>query len=101
MGTLMALPTWLEGKKLFIALIAGGLAILVNHFIVPIPGLNLDTNNWLTDIWALVLLAFGGAKVNRVEDAQKQLLDVQKQHLDAVTTHQQLKESVPLPAKPK
>lgn len=79
---MMQMPVWLEGKKLFIACVAGGAAILVNHFIVAIPGLNLDPNNWLTDLWGLVILAFGGAKVNRVEQTQKDLLEVQKQHLE-------------------
>lgn len=48
----------IDGYKTYIVLAFGVLAVLVNHFIGPIPNVNLNSANWLTDIWTLLL---GGA----------------------------------------
>jgi len=47
-----------DGYKTYILLAVGILMVLVNHFVGPIPNVNLNSANWLTDIWTLAL---GGA----------------------------------------
>lgn len=57
----------LRGKKTYIALVLGALVVLANKFLgVEIPGVALDPNDWMTNIWALVLGATGRAAVSKV-----------------------------------
>ena len=49
--------TALEGKRTYISLGVGALVIIVNHFFGPIPNINLDPNQWLAQLAALVPLA--------------------------------------------
>ncbi len=63
---------WLSGKKLIFAAVVGIVAILANHFLGHIPGMDINDNNWLADIWSLLLIIFGGAKVQKVVDGQEE-----------------------------
>lgn len=49
-------PMWkmLEGKKTYIATAVAALAIIVNHFFGPLPGIELDPDQWLTQLGTLV-----------------------------------------------
>lgn len=48
----------IDGYKTYILLALGVVMVLVNHFVAPIPNVNLNSANWLTDLWELLL---GGA----------------------------------------
>ena len=48
----------IDGYKTYLVLAVGALVVLANHFIGPIPNVTLNSANWLTDLWTLVL---GGA----------------------------------------
>ena len=49
--------SFLDGKKTYLSLAIGTLAILVNHFVAPIPALHLNPDDWLTQLGALIPLA--------------------------------------------
>lgn len=48
----------IDGYKTYIVLGVGALCVLTNHFVGPIPNVNLNSANWLQDLWTLT---FGGA----------------------------------------
>lgn len=52
-------PMWeaLNGKKTYIATIVAALAVIVNHFFGPLPGIELDPDQWLTQLGVLVFPA--------------------------------------------
>ena len=57
----------LSGKKTYLAAGFGIIIILVVHFLkVPIPGVTIDDNNWMTDLWSLVLVMCGRSAVASV-----------------------------------
>lgn len=59
-----ALLASIDGYKTYIVLAFGVLAVLINHFIAPIPNVNLNSANWLTDLWTLTLGAAGRSALN-------------------------------------
>lgn len=44
----------LEGKKTYIAVAVVAIAIIANHFFGPLPGIELDPDQWLVQLGALV-----------------------------------------------
>ena len=58
--------TALDGNKTYIAAGVGILVILTNHFIGPVPGVQLDSSQWLTDIWSLVLVMAGRSGMKKI-----------------------------------
>lgn len=47
----------LQGKKTYIATAVAALAVIANHFFGPLPGINLDPDQWLVQLGALVFPA--------------------------------------------
>lgn len=49
-------PMWeaLKGKKTYVAVTVAAIAIVANHFFGPLPGIELDPDQWLTQLGALV-----------------------------------------------
>ena len=66
---LTQLQALVSGKKTYIALVVGIVAVALNHFGFwpnnQLP-LNLSPNNWLSDEYNLILVAFGRAAVAKV-----------------------------------
>ncbi len=56
-----------DGYKMYIGLGIGAAAILFNHFVTPIAGVDLDSNNWLEDLYGLAVLASGRSALKKVE----------------------------------
>ena len=62
-----ALLASMSGYKTYIASGLGIIVILAVHFLgVTIPGVTLDSNNWMTDIWSLVLVITGRSAIATV-----------------------------------
>ncbi len=57
----------LQGYKMYLLLGAGAVVVLVNHFVGTIPGIEMDSSNWLEDLYGLALIATGAAKAGRIE----------------------------------
>ena len=64
MGTITSL---LNGYKMYAACLVGILAILVNHFIAPIPGIDVDQGNWLDQVWTLIMIMTGRSALTKLE----------------------------------
>lgn len=48
--------TYLSGKKTYLTLALGAGVVLANHFgYLPSGSVGLDPNNWLTDLYALLV----------------------------------------------
>lgn len=71
-GTILATPTQeptsmfsaLKGKKTYLAMALGALAIIANHFGLPIPGTTMDPANWLSDLFTMAAGATMRAGIN-------------------------------------
>ena len=61
-----AMLTMMAGKKTYGLLALGAVSILINHFFGPVPGLNLDPDNWLNDLWGLGVGATMRAGISKV-----------------------------------
>ena len=67
---LSAIKDAVNGKKTYIGLAIGAVAIALNHFgwwpntIAP---LNLDPNNWLAQEWTILVTAFGRDALAKVK----------------------------------
>lgn len=62
------LVDWLKGKKTYLLMALGAVVIVVNHLVGGIPGLNIDPNSWLTQLYAVAggsALRAGIAKVGQ------------------------------------
>ena len=62
----MSILNALDGYKTYILAAIGVLVILANHFLGPVPGTPGDSANWLSDIWAMLLVAAGRSAVNKI-----------------------------------
>lgn len=54
----------LKGFKTYIGIAFGCFVVVVNHFLGPIDGLNLDPANWMADLYTLGLGGFMRAGIN-------------------------------------
>ena len=55
-----------DGYKTYIALVLGAIVIVANHFGIHAPGTTLDPNNWLNDLYLLILGATSRSAVTKV-----------------------------------
>lgn len=67
MNNMTALTTLLNGNKTYLACALGALVIIANHFGVQITGVTLDPNNWLNDLWNVVLIAAARSAAKKIE----------------------------------
>ncbi len=61
----------LDGSKMYIGCAIGAVVVLVNHFWIPIAGLDLDSNNWLFDLYTLAMIATGRSAAKKFEAPPK------------------------------
>lgn len=57
----------LDGNKTYIAAVLGAAVILANHAGIHIPGVQLNPNDWLNQLWDVVLLVTGRSALKKVE----------------------------------
>lgn len=68
---LSGLSSFLDGKKTYVALAVGAIAVALNHFgfwpqsLLPLQN---DPNNWIADEWTIFLVATSRSAVKKLEN---------------------------------
>lgn len=49
---------FLKGKKTYLGLAVGAVVVLAHKAGIPMPGVQVDDQQWLTNLWQIVLVGF-------------------------------------------